>query len=134
MIRLLALAAFLIDENAPYRHGPHAPLKLKCAGCHTGAGSEDAAGFPATAQCRACHPSMAGRAIPSKRVFKVPDFVFFRHGAHADAKVECQSCHGDVWSAAGPREAKPMKMAECVDCHKERKAVLVCNACHELGQ
>ncbi len=134
MIRLLALAAFLIDENGPYRHNAHAPLKLKCTTCHVDAEKEDSAAFPAAAQCRGCHTSMAGRAIPSKRVFKIPDFVVFSHAKHAAGKVECQSCHGDVWSAAGPREAKPMKMAECVECHKERKAVMACAACHELGQ
>lgn len=134
MFRLLALAALLIDEQAPYRHSAHAPLKLKCTACHTSAESEDAAAFPGMAQCRACHPSMADRALPSKRVFKVPDFVFFSHAVHATGKVECKSCHGDVWSQAGPREARPMKMAECVDCHKERKAVTKCNDCHELGQ
>lgn len=134
MIRLLLLAGFLIDETAPYRHSVHAPLKLKCTGCHVNAEKEDSATFPEVATCRTCHTGMAERTIPSKRLFRIPDFVFFGHGSHAAAKVECAACHGDVWSAAGPREAKPMKMAECVDCHRERKAVLACNACHELGQ
>lgn len=134
MIRLLLVAGFFIDETAPYRHSVHAPLKLKCTQCHTGAEKEDSAEFPAVATCRTCHTGMADRKLPSKRVFRIPDFVSFSHGAHADAKVECASCHGDVWSATGPREAKPMKMVECVDCHRERKAVLACQKCHELGQ
>lgn len=134
MIRLLALLAFLIDETAPFRHSVHAPLKLPCTTCHTTAVKEDAASFPALAQCRTCHPSMAERALPSKRMFTVPDFVIFSHSRHATGKVECKSCHGDVWSETGPRQARPMKMAECVECHNQRKATLTCNKCHELGQ
>jgi hypothetical protein len=27
-----------------------------------------------------------------------------------------------------------LKMKWCVDCHKENKAAVRCNTCHELGQ
>jgi hypothetical protein len=32
------------------------------------------------------------------------------------------------------RLQQPLKMKWCVDCHKEYKAAVRCNTCHELGQ
>jgi hypothetical protein len=131
------LAAWMLCAGEPsgvFQHKAHAPLKLKCASCHTTVEKEDAASFPGVAVCRGCHTAIGERTIPSKRLVSIPNFVIFGHSAHVAGKVECALCHGDVWSGTGPREAKPVKMAECVDCHKERKATMVCNSCHELGQ
>ncbi|MBI3684623.1 MAG: cytochrome c3 family protein [Acidobacteria bacterium] len=116
-----------------FSHQRHAPLKLACTTCHTGAETKDIAGFPALSQCQLCHQDASAK-IPSRRIFRQPDFVLFRHSVHVLAKVECRSCHGDVWRQASFAGMEPMKMKACVDCHKARHATEVCNACHELGQ
>ncbi|MDQ6666177.1 MAG: cytochrome c family protein [Acidobacteriota bacterium] len=120
--------------EVPFSHKRHAALKLKCVLCHVQAATGDRAGFPAVDQCKVCHVDMASREIPSQRVYELPDFVFFSHATHANAEVECQSCHGEVMKSDTVQAAHPMKMKWCVDCHKQNKAVVACNACHELGQ
>jgi len=121
-------------EPESFNHQKHAPLKLKCVSCHATAATGDIAGFPAMKQCQVCHVSMAERTIPSRRVYEVPDFVFFNHGKHAVANVECHTCHGDVSKQVTIMVHQPVRMKWCVDCHKTSKAPVGCNTCHELGQ
>ncbi|MGI8989698.1 MAG: cytochrome c3 family protein [Bryobacteraceae bacterium] len=120
--------------ESPFSHKRHAPLKLRCVSCHAEAETGDRAGFPAGVRCNVCHVDMTARKIPSRRVYELPDFVFFNHGTHATAKIECLSCHGDVMSRDTVQAEHPMKMKWCVDCHKQSKAAAACNTCHELGQ
>ena len=77
---------------------------------------------------------MVNREIPLQTVYTLPEFVFFNHGKHAKANIECQSCHGDVALQEVVQLAQPMKMKWCVDCHKQQKASFTCTTCHELGQ
>lgn len=122
------------EDSRPFDHKKHAPLKLKCVSCHKDADQADRAGFPAIAQCRTCHTSMEDRQIPSQRIYRLPEFVFFSHAKHAAAKAECATCHGTVTEQSSVTLQQPLKMKWCVDCHKENKAVATCNTCHELGQ
>ena len=85
-------------------------------------------------QCKVCHVDMPERKIPSRRVYELPEFVFFSHGKHAIAKLECKSCHGDVMPQESVQLQQAVKMKWCVDCHKSAKAPAGCNVCHELGQ
>ena len=118
----------------PFSHQRHAAMKLKCTACHATAETQAQAGMPAVARCRTCHAEMAALPARSARVYRVKDFVLFPHGAHAEAKVGCATCHGEVYAAAKLQLARPVTMAACVACHKERKATVACNVCHELGQ
>jgi hypothetical protein len=129
---LFAVTVYGADEPGSFNHKKHGPLKLQCVSCHPGAVSADLAGFPAMKQCKVCHVGMAERNIPSRRVYEVPDFVFFSHGKHA--KAECKSCHGDVLLQEVVQAQQMVKMKWCVDCHKDNKAAVACNTCHELGQ
>ena len=129
----MALQASDVTRDA-FSHKAHAPLKLKCALCHAGAAKEERAGFPTVAQCRTCHTDMGDRTIPSERKYRVPDFVFFSHRDHAAASLECAGCHGEVYQTADMKPARPALMYACVNCHKEHKASVACNTCHELGQ
>jgi hypothetical protein len=134
---LLATAAAVRADgidSIPFAHLKHAPLKMKCVACHKTAEAEEAATFPAVSQCRVCHTSIADREIPSQRIYRVRDFVVFSHARHATAKVGCASCHGDVNAQMVLKVERPTTMAACVGCHKEHKATVACNACHELGQ
>jgi Cytochrome c7 and related cytochrome c len=76
---------------------------------------------------------MASRVIPSRRVYKLPDFVIFSHARHV-SKLDCGDCHGDVNTQDALRIERPTTMKACVDCHKSHAATVVCTACHELTQ
>ena len=127
----VCLLVLLADND--FSHRKHAPLKMKCTQCHMTAEKEEIANFPEVAKCRICHTTMPDRDIPSRRVYLVRDFVFFSHATHSAAKVGCASCHGEVNNQDVLKIERPTTMAACVSCHKETKATLECNACHELG-
>lgn len=82
-------------------------------------------------QCAVCHPGKAPPPFPAAPVYRIKDYVFFSHARH---KLECGVCHGNVYEMAVVQKVRGTDMKACVDCHKERQATLVCNACHELGQ
>jgi hypothetical protein len=136
-------------DTVPFSHKRHAPLKIECSFCHAGAASGERAGFPPASQCMVCHRAVKqdspeiralaalpkdARIAPADPVYKLPDFVFFSHARHGAAKVECQSCHGDIWQQDQIKAAVAIKMRFCVDCHRARKASVACNICHELNQ
>jgi hypothetical protein len=99
---------------------------------------EELAGFPEVSQCRVCHvqPEWKGpEAIPSRRVHEQPDYVVFSHAQHtATAKIDCPACHGAVAERHVLRLDAKHNMKWCMDCHRQQRATLLCNACHELGQ
>jgi hypothetical protein len=98
----------------------------------------DLAGFPETAQCRVCHlqPDWPAPAeIPSRRVQEQRDYVVFSHAKHTvAAKIDCSACHGQVLARDVLTMEVKHNMKWCMDCHRQQKATLACNACHELGQ
>jgi hypothetical protein len=130
LVAVLSAAA----QPAPFSHKTHAGLNLPCVFCHKSALSAERASFPLWKTCKTCHVDMPEQPLPSRRVYKLPDFVVFSHARHAAAKQECAACHGDVPAQAKIQLHRSTRMAACVDCHKEHKATIVCNACHELGQ
>ncbi len=109
-------------------------MKMKCTACHATAESEAQAEFPGLAKCQTCHPEMASLPVRSARVYRVKDFVFFHHQRHSEAKVVCATCHGEVYAMDTLKLERPTTMVACVACHKEQKATIACNMCHELGQ
>ena len=140
VVVVTAGAAWAQDNpEGAFQHKKHAALKLKCNYCHTTAAKQERAGFPAAAtQCKTCHTAIAAdRKIPSTRVYRLADFVFFSHEKHvttAAAKLDCATCHGDVYQQEVLKVERPVTMIACIACHKEHKANNACNACHELGQ
>ena len=113
---------------APFSHKPHVETaKLKCLDCHTApAKFGDAVGYPAVAKCALCHPKIEkDRAIPSARVFKLADFVYFDHRFHLMNNVQCEDCHG----ADAGRDST--KMSFCQPCHVKTKAASGCGTCHD---
>ncbi len=132
-----------------FDHKVHAPLKLQCAYCHKEAASGARAGFPTASVCMTCHSTVdkdkpdiqrvaamqASKEIaPVAPVYRLPDFVFFRHSRHADAGIQCAKCHGDMYAQSQVRPVLAMKMAACVDCHRATSAKIACTTCHELSQ
>ncbi len=132
-----------------FDHQRHAALELECTHCHKDAATGVRAGFPAASVCLACHSSgnrdnedirklvaMApdSEVVPETPVYRLPDFVFFRHSAHAANGLSCARCHGEVPTQSRIQAVLPMKMAACVQCHQTEKASVACTTCHELSQ
>jgi glucose dehydrogenase len=131
-----------------YSHARHASSGMDCAACHKSATTGERAGFPRTSECLRCHLGAAqnsdlqrlsampasAEVEPDMAVYRLPDFVYFRHNRHAETRIACATCHGDVSKQDPIRPVLQMKMAACVDCHKASKAALSCTACHELSR
>jgi cytochrome c553 len=132
-----------------FNHQAHAAFKLKCTYCHQVATSGARADFPAASVCMTCHGvtdkdkdnirKLAAmppnrEIVPLAAVYRLPDFVFFRHSRHAVAGMTCATCHGYVYAQSKIEPVLPMKMAACIDCHRAKSAPVRCTTCHELSQ
>jgi hypothetical protein len=53
------------------------------------------------------------------RVHRLPDYVYFDHSIHVAKGVGCSSCHGDVANMPLMRQAAPLTMGWCLDCHRD---------------
>jgi hypothetical protein len=59
-----------------------------------------------------------------------PDTVRFSHSAHARAKVNCLTCHEDIYDAKNLDARFLPPESKCLECHKEKKAQGDCGFCH----
>ena len=121
-------------QPVPYSHKVHAgKLGLDCRYCHVAAERSPVAMVPPSATCMNCHaviksdsPRIAplkasfetGAAVEWVRIHHSPDFVYFNHSAHLNAGVGCETCHGRIDQMEVVRQAKPLNMAWCLDCHR----------------
>ncbi|MSV27552.1 MAG: hypothetical protein EXQ52_02235 [Bryobacterales bacterium] len=136
------------EQPLPFSHKHHAStLGLACAKCHPVADPGEFAGLPPTATCMECHKAIKtdsphiqkltafhkdGADVPWKRVYRIPDYVFFSHKEHLSrAKANCETCHGPVKESAALRREKEVSMGACMDCHRANQASIACNFCHE---
>ena len=102
---------------------PHAALKRP-----------PVAGIPPTHTCMTCHSQLYtqtamlapvreslanGRPIHWNKVNKLPDYVYFDHSIHIAKGVGCTTCHGDVAHMPLMRQAAPLTMGWCLDCHRD---------------
>jgi hypothetical protein len=132
-----------------FSHKRHAALKLECAYCHNSAATGERAGFPAASACMTCHRGVASERpdiqrlaampaaqpiVPNSPVYRLPDFIFFRHRQHVSRGIACAACHGDVWAQDRIQPVLQMKMKACVECHQANHAAVTCTVCHELSQ
>jgi hypothetical protein len=133
-------STYATDQNitraqpVPFSHAHHVgDLGLDCRMCHTGAEKAAFAGIPSTHVCMTCHSQIwtnasmlapirdsfaSGMALHWQRVNRVPDYVFFDHSIHVAKGIGCSSCHGPVQRMALMRQAKPLTMGWCLDCHR----------------
>ena len=134
-------------QPLPFSHKLHLSKSLACKDCHSMPEPGDHATFPATARCMACHVEIKKdseaiqklaeyhkkqEAIPWKRVYRVPEYVFFSHKVHVTkAKAACETCHGPVRDRDVMRKEKETSMAVCMDCHKASAVSIACDYCHE---
>ena len=131
-------------QPRPFTHFHHvAEIGIDCAYCHTAADRGPEAGFPSVETCAGCHLPVAPRPdlpppLAWNRVVAVPDHVYFDHAAHVTQGVDCAACHGDVAAMTETRQAFPLTMAFCLDCHRAeaaargqpQTALTNCYVCH----
>jgi hypothetical protein len=133
-------------QPLPFPHAPHTENQIDCAFCHETPETGMAAGIPRTELCGSCHSAMAqespatqklmeyvdaGQEIPWVRVFEIPQYTYFPHKWHIRAGVECEDCHEGVGTSVATARHIDLKMAWCMDCHKERQASIDCVTCHK---
>lgn len=135
-----------VKQPIAYSHKTHVALGMKCTNCHTMPGEGFLATYPKESMCMGCHssikkdsPEIAKLAafaakkepVPWKRVYRVPDIVWFNHVVHVkEAKTECGTCHGDVAQREVLFQEKSTSMQSCMACHAEHGAPNGCDFCH----
>jgi c(7)-type cytochrome triheme protein len=137
-------------QPLPYSHKTHVALGLECTTCHVNPAPGKLMAFPPTALCMECHKSLAtdrpsiqklaeyaesAKPIPWVRVYKTPDYVFWKHNTHLKAGVTCAECHGAVAERdVIKQETNVVTMAGCLACHDKRQVFTDCRDCHEPRQ
>ena len=137
-----------VDQPVRFNHIHHKEVaRLDCFFCHRFVREHRVAGIPNIELCRVCHSSdaiskrpealkvveyvTAGRKIPWKRMYELPQFVVFPHWIHIQNQIDCSTCHGLTGVSDVPvRMVDRMYMEWCVDCHQKKGAVTDCYACH----
>jgi hypothetical protein len=133
---------YMPDQPIKFSHAVHAGQnKIDCQFCHNSAEFGTSAGIPSMSVCLNCHMvvregSRSGRfeiskifaALDSKkpmqwkRVYKLPDHVFFSHAQHVGAgKLACQTCHGAVEQMDRIVQVPDLSMGWCINCHRDTK-------------
>ena len=147
------------EQPIDFPHTTHVEeLGLDCVFCHREVTTSAQASIPAVALCMTCHQAVDGSdddamaeikklrdayeegdAVDWVRVHRVPDHVHFVHEAHIRYFSErdgvaptavCSTCHGDVSAMERVSQVESLKMADCVECHRENDAPTDCTTCH----
>lgn len=124
-----------VDQIVPFSHQHHAgDLGIDCRYCHSEVETNRHAGLPPTTTCMSCHSQVwtnsamlapvreslaTGRPLVWTRVNNLPDYVYFDHSIHVAKGVGCVECHGRVDQMALTRQAAPLTMGFCLDCHRD---------------
>ena len=73
----------------------------------------------------------SGAKIAWVRMYQVPQFVFFNHGNHRKAGIECVTCPGG--GGPGGAGARGLQgMVGCMNCHAARKVSTATSATHRV--
>lgn len=146
-------------QPIPFSHRVHSGLnRIPCEYCHTNADRSRLATIPAVQTCMNCHRyiTMADSnyidqqvlarlatdtAMAWKRIYHLPDHVYFDHRSHVNVGIECQTCHGAVQTMDVVSRVMNMRMGQCLECHRHpqpylppdsarRQGPTDCTACH----
>ena len=135
-------------QPIPFSHKRHGQVGMQCEACHKEVEGGERLQMPGVVECMSCHQTVMkenpavqklaqfekeGKALSWTRLYRLPEFVFFSHQKHRNAKVECETCHGRTYDRDYLWQEKEVSMGACVDCHKLRKAPLSCSLCHDMG-
>ena len=130
-------------QPVPYSHALHVgKLGIDCRYCHNTVEKAGVAAIPPAETCMNCHtaiwpkspklqpvrdsagitpdadPAKKGLPVPWIKVHDEPDYVYFNHSAHVNVGVSCVECHGQINHMEVVRQAQPLNMAWCLDCHR----------------
>jgi hypothetical protein len=86
-------------------------------------------------------PLKSDAPVAWKRVYHLPDYVYFDHRSHVDVGIQCQTCHGRVQNMDVLTRVMNMRMGQCLGCHRDPRRYLPsgsaikqgptdCSACH----
>lgn len=122
-------------QPVAYSHKLHARDNgIDCRYCHAMVERSSVAMIPPTQTCMNCHqlvkndsPKLAlireswqtGKRIEWIRIHKLPDHAYFDHSVHVTVGVGCSTCHGRVDEMEQVRQAQPLSMGWCLECHRE---------------
>jgi hypothetical protein len=135
------------EQPLPFSHRIHVgQAAIKCQDCHPIREPGFQAGLPREAACMGCHATVkkdspaieklaalakAKTAVPWKKIYSVPEYVWFSHEVHVkDAGLDCVTCHGPVAEREVLFKEKPTNMFSCMACHSKRGANNGCDVCH----
>lgn len=133
-----------VEQQVPFSHQHHSgEIGIDCRYCHTGVEKGANANVPPTHTCMTCHSQLYtnatmlapvreslanGTPLTWKRVNQLPDYAYFDHHAHVNNGVPCAACHGDVRRMPLTRQAAPLTMGWCLDCHRNPEERIVAAA------
>lgn len=135
------------SQPLPFSHKLHTQFFKECQECHQISSDGWTMNYPPEGKCMTCHATVAAdspaikklaeyaaqkKPVPWVQIYKVPDFVYFSHRKHVQkAKLDCEDCHGPVRERDVIVREKPISMAACISCHKEKAASTNCRTCHD---
>jgi hypothetical protein len=127
-------------QPVAFSHAIHVgQVGVDCRYCHNGVEKAWYSNIPTASTCMNCHsqilatdPRLAlvresyatGKPIPWVQIHKMPDFVYFNHSVHVNRGVSCVECHGQINQMDEVRQAKPLSMSFCLNCHRDPAARL----------
>ena len=126
---------FVVDQPVPFSHEHHvAGLGLDCRYCHYTVETSALAGMPTTDTCMTCHSQIwttasllapvrqsYARSEPLRwrRIYDLPDYVFFNHSIHVAKGIGCETCHGRLDEMPLTHRATTLSMSFCLSCHRD---------------
>jgi mono/diheme cytochrome c family protein len=131
-----------------FSHALHAgQYEIDCNYCHTGVRKGKQANIPSSNICMNCHSAIKtespeiqkiyaalenDRPIEWVRIHNLPDLAYFNHAQHVNvANLECQTCHGEIQEMEVVRQASPLTMGWCINCHRETNVNTAGNAYYD---
>ena len=130
----------IITQPVPFSHEHHVGgLGIDCRYCHTSVEKSSFAGMPSTHTCMSCHSQLyteeemlrpvrqsyqSNEPIAWRRVYDLPDYVYFDHSIHVQSGVGCESCHGRVDQMPLISQKPSLFMEFCLDCHRQPEKFL----------
>ena len=122
------------EQPIPYSHQLHAgELGIDCRYCHYNVEQAAHANIPSAELCLNCHNHIKTDNEQIKKikehydtdtpidwvtVHMLPDYAYFNHSRHVNSGVSCVQCHGRVDQMEVVRQAEPLSMVWCLECHR----------------